>query len=209
MRALSVAIAALVLLACGSAREIAHQAGVPGVEVRPVVAELELRGAYIRAALASTAVSTALLFPDDPACRAILRPEVTVEYARAGRFGVVRGGGASCRAVGVASLEAWRDARPRPKLSSPRPRAPAFYEIVHDAEDHAQLRGQFPLARLLDIDGSDIVALVPKLPVCERPLSRRSASMEYCATRSPVLWLVGEGGQCPIVGLALPRDARR
>ena len=84
-------------------------------------------------------------------------------------------------------------------------RAQADYRKIYEDSQVAFLRGRFPLASKVGWVGlDDLIAVVPKIPNCEAPLSRNTSSMEYYPAGRYVLTLVSYRGQCPIQGLITP-----
>jgi hypothetical protein len=194
-------------LACNVERQL-YLAGIPGVGTSFDVASVSDRHGYLDVVLVGPAGTLRTFAPSDAECRQVLAPEEAVEFTAAGAVGAFRSSdGAVCRAVGIGSLEDWRDRGPRPETlrSSPVPREPAFYDLVYRDEEVAFLRGSFPLGGMVGWSGfDDSIAVVPNAPACHDVLERESASMEYRPAGMPVLSLASDTGPCRIVGLIQP-----
>lgn len=201
------------LLACAGAKRAGRaveQELNPFASARVAVVAVAVHGPYlvadIQGASGGRGDLTLLAPGTDPACLRILRPEAWVTYRKHGHFGRFEDGEDVCDAVGVASLAAWRDRQPRGPL--PRaviPRATVrFREIARD-DDVVLVRGRFPLVGHAGIPaGHDLVALLPTLPACARPLERGEGSLEFVPAGRVAFRIVGDGGPCPVLGFALP-----
>jgi hypothetical protein len=200
-------VVASIALACNVEPQL-YLAGIPGVGTSFEVSSVSDRHGYLDVVLEGPAGSLRSFAPADAECRQVLAPEATVEFTAAGAVGAFRNSaGAVCRAVGIGSLEDWRDRRPRPEQlrSSPVPREAAFYDLLYRDEEVAFLRGSFPLGGTVGWSGlDDSIAVVPNGPACQDVLERESASMEYRPAGTPVLSLTYDTGPCRIVGLIQP-----
>ena len=108
------------------------------------------------------------------------------------------------RSVGIASLAAWRDTRSRVP-GRPAPRETARFELLHRGEKLVMVRGRFPFTSRVCIPaGYDLVALLPNSEVCERPIERGEASIEFRDAGDEPFRLIGSDGTCPILGFATP-----
>ena len=93
--------------------------------------------------------------------------EAVVEYVSLGPLGQFQAGGATCIPVGIGSLAAWRDERPRPKVG-PLPVRQANYKLEYQDKDLAMLRGRFPLLGLIGWPGmGDTLVVVPQTQPCQ------------------------------------------
>ncbi|MDJ0787546.1 MAG: hypothetical protein QNK05_12115 [Myxococcota bacterium] len=174
------------------------------------IEETMQHGPYLLTHLVGPDLDLELLFPATDACRALIGGGGSFRYAREGVFGSLREeGGESCDAVGVASLDAWRDRRSRRLRGPAFPRDTARFETLAEDADYVLLRGRFRLAGLASIPGGrDLVALVPAEDVCRRPIERGEAALEF-RDSSPVAYrLVSENGACPVIGFAQPPKER-
>jgi hypothetical protein len=106
--------------------------------------------------------------------------------------------------VGIGSLAAWRDSRPRPQVG-PLPAKQADYRVEYQDRDLAMLRGRFPLLGLIAWPGmGDTLVVIPQTPACKPLLQQGVATIEYrVAGPDPYVLLVG-GERCPIQGLIQP-----
>jgi hypothetical protein len=145
----------------------------------------------------------------DEACAQLLRPEATVTRRRHGHFGRFEDGKLRCELVGVGSLAAWRDRRPRDRRGgSVVPRAAVrFREIGREAEV-VLVRGRFPLAARVGVpSGFDLVGFLPRVDACAPLLASGVGTMEFRAAGRDAIRLVGEAGApCPVLGFAMPLD---
>ena len=140
---------------------VVSQAGVPGTSVSASVSDVAQRGAYLDARVVAGGFDFRLFFPDNESCRLLLGDPIGLDFTWLGVLGRISNDVATCEAVGILSLRAWRDRRPR-GTREPLSRAPARYEVVYRDADLATLRGRFPLARALGFSGSmDLIVVVP------------------------------------------------
>jgi hypothetical protein len=145
-------------------------------------------------------------FPREPICRGVLVPETDVEYLEGGQLGRVRSANGACDPVGIASLRAWRDRRPRPRQDRLRiPRSQAVFKPIYRDEQLVLVRGRFPLANRIGwVGGDETIAAIPRRPECANVLERGVASMEYRVVGEDPLRLIEDKGYCPIIGLIYP-----
>jgi hypothetical protein len=139
----------------------------------------------------------------------VLQSEAQVRYQRSGNFGRFERDGESCDAVGVASLEAWRNRQPRRRANVQGvPRATARFALVGESERYLLVRGRFPLASEIRVpSGADLVAVLPADEACRTAALRGQVSLEFrAAGRDPFRLLVGRD-TCVIEGFAMPLDA--
>jgi hypothetical protein len=121
-------------------------------------------------------------------------------------YGTLVRGDARCEALGIGSLREWRDRRPRDEYArSIVPSAQASYREIYRDEEVAFLRGNFPLAYKLGFAGlGDVIAVVPLTPVCQPPLQRETATLEFFEAGRNVLTLSSAEGRCNLEGLIRP-----
>ncbi|HSJ98290.1 MAG TPA: hypothetical protein VLC53_14535 [Myxococcota bacterium] len=204
---------ALAFSACSGAKQAGRQLEQnlnPFASSRVSLLTAERVGPYLRAQFRSgSSVLTFFAPAADDDCARLLRPEALVTYRKHGNFGRFEDGELRCDPVGVGSLAAWRDRRPRDtRDASIVPRAHASFREVERDGEVALVRGRFPLASRVGIpSGFDLIAMLPLEPACERPLARGSGALEFLAAGSEAFRIVGEGGPCPVLGFAIPPDA--
>jgi len=197
----------LCLLPGCEALGIRQRGGLPGAAWPARVVSVTPRDGYLDATIAVWDQQLRFFFPPDEDCAAVLKPEASIDWVEVGLFGRARSGGNDCDAVGLLSLPEWRDRRPRPP-GRPEPRAPAHYVVVAQDADLALLRGLFPLTGRIGIPGGiDLVAVVPKQPLCQGPLGRTVSTILYSDTDPAPFSLMSDTGLCPILGFALPLSA--
>lgn len=183
---------------------IHQRGGLPGAAWPAQVLSAAPRDGYLDATIAVWDQRLRFFFPPDEDCEAVLRPEASIEWVEVGLFGRARSGEQECDAVGLLSLAEWRDRRPRPP-GRPRPRASARYVLVAQDADLALLRGRFPLTGRIGIPGGvDLVAVVPKVPLCQGPLGRTVSTITFSDMGDVPFALMSDTGLCPILGFALP-----
>ncbi len=202
-------ILATTLAACASS-DLAVSAAGPESSARDAsfVTSLQQRDRYLIAHIAGGRANLRLIFPSTDDCVAVLGSEAAVEYRRTGSFGrVVRGAG-SCDPIGIASLAAWRDRRPRgaSNRATGIPRKTAVFHVVHEDSEVVMVRGKFLLANRIGIGAAhDLVAVLPNQPICRRPIERGVASLEFRDNGPVPFALVSDRGLCPVLGFAIPR----
>lgn len=168
------------------------------------VTAVETRGPYALATLRSRSIDLRFFAPRSDDCAHVLRPEAQITYAKSGTYGRFQRGDYACDAVGIASLRKWRDGHRRSQ-GRPAPRGTARYQVIYKDADVVLLRGQFPYAtRVPNVNGYDIVAMIPNSEACARPISRSEATIEFRSVGSDPFKLIGPDGFCPIVGFAEP-----
>ncbi len=183
------------------------QLGLPTFRTPFTVGSLVERGGYLDATLAGSGFELRTFAPADDLCRVVLEPETQVEYVAVGPVGAFRRGDEQCHAVGIGSLREWRNRRPATQSlrDTPVPRVQASYRVVHRDDEVIFLRGRFPLASNLGFaGGGDTIAVVPNVPLCQRPIESGVSSMQFYPSGRRVLVLVSDRGLCDIVGLIQP-----
>ncbi len=179
-------------------------AGAPGTTVDAVVGSATARGSYLDAWVHAGGFDYRFFFPNEPVCEALLAQPDGLRFVWLGTLGRITNGEQRCDAVGVLSLEAWRDRQPR-RSGQPMPRAAAQYQVVYRDDDLVQMHGRFPLAGLLGFIGTQsLIVVLPNEGVCRRFVDRGTASMEYRANGPNPLTLISKDERCPVLGLAQP-----
>lgn len=179
-------------------------AGVPGTSHPAQVSDLAERGSYLDAFVRAGGFHYRLFFPADDGCRELLARSQGLEFTWLGPMGRVTDGESRCDAVGVLSLEAWRDRQPR-RSREPLPRAPARYHVIYRDADLVQLYGRFPLASQLGFLGTgQLVVVIPNDASCAGFADRGTASMEYRASGPDPLTLIDGSSLCRVLGLVQP-----
>lgn len=183
---------------------VVSQAGVPGTTVGARVGDVTPRGPYLDAKVDAGGFRYRLYFPNDETCSALLGNPEGLHFTWLGLMGRVDDGDRQCDAVGVLSLEAWRDRQPR-RSREPLPRAPARYQAVYRDDQVVHLLGRFPLAKQLGFQHTaSLVAILPNDEACGGFPDEGTASMEYRASGPNPLVLLDKSSLCPVLGLALP-----
>jgi len=196
----------------GGAGRYVEQRLNPFASTRVALLSVESLGPYLVAQFRNRgSILTFYALASDEGCARLLRPEASVTYRKHGNFGRFEDGELRCDPVGVGSLPAWRDRRPRDRRGrSVVPRASVSFRELGREGDVVMVRGRFPLASRVGVpSGFDLVAFLPLVPACERPLARGVGSMEFVPTGHQAIRIVGEGAPCPVLGFAIPPDARR
>ncbi len=198
-------IAALLLGFAGcSLDSVIAGAGVPGTRYPAEIRDLKERGSYLDAVVEAGGFHYRLFFPANDKCRSVLAHPEGATFTWLALMGRVSFGDDECDAVGVLSLEAWRDRQPR-RSREPLPRAPAHYHEVYSDRDQVQLYGRFPLASQLGFSGSgQLVVVIPRDANCSGLAEQTTASMEFRVRGPAPLVLIDGDKLCPILGLAQP-----
>lgn len=206
------AIACLLLalaLGCESARNFAGDAAYvlnPFAGTELGVHAVSPLGPYLLVEVSGRREQLRLLLPASPACTAIAQPEARVRYQKHGVFGRLERDDERCDAVGVASLEAWRNRQPRARSKRQVvPRSTARFTPVAETDQYLLVRGRFALASRVGIPaGFDLVAILPANPVCRTARDRAQGSLEFRpAGRDPFRIMVGSD-PCVVEGFATP-----
>lgn len=172
------------------------------------VAAVSAIGPYLLVDVSGRREQLRLMTPISAACTAIAQPEAKVRYQKSGVFGRLERNGERCDAVGVASLEAWRNRQPRRRTGAQVvPRATARFAQIAETDRYLLVRGRFPLASRVKIPaGFDLVALLPANAACRAARDRGQGSLEFRpAGRDPFRLPVGSD-TCVIEGFATPID---
>lgn len=209
-RRVCVGLALLVILGCAKTAEVGKEAfwELSPIASRGVsVLRVEAEGPYLLADLAVVAGERRFIAPASEVCARVLAPATTLTYSKHGTFGLFTREGEECEPVGIGSLAAWRDDRPRAP-GRPAPRQTARFALYHRGENVVMVRGRFPFANRLGIAGAyDLVALLPDSEVCQRPIERGEAAIEFRDAGDEPFRLIGSEGTCPILGFAAPVES--
>lgn len=198
---LVLAMAALVASGC-TKDEFLHQSGIPGVFPEAQVEVLGQHGQWTDATVGVGGRTFRFFLPDNEGCRAVLQSTGRVGYANQGPLGLLRDDqGNDCEPVGLLSLRAWRDRRPRGVRRDIVPRGQANFQELFRNEEFIFLTGRFPMAGQIGWTGGEAtIALVPNREDCVQIVERGVASMEFRQTGANVMSLVGRSGLCPVQG---------
>jgi hypothetical protein len=168
------------------------------------VEEVTDRAGFLDTLLRGENLVRRLFFPGTDTCRAIMTPDAEVEYVRSGKWGQVRSVAGACEPVGIGLLQGWRDRGPRPR-DRRVPKSQVTFKLLYHDEEVALVRGRFPLTNRLGwVGGEDTIAVIPRVPDCQKPLEQGIASMEYRISGRDPLILIVDKGRCPIIGLIRP-----
>jgi hypothetical protein len=206
-RRVCIGLALLVVLGCAKTKDVGKKAfwELSPVASRGVsVVQVETEGPYLLADLRGMGSERRFIAPATEICERVLAPEAAVTHSKHGTFGRFTREGEECDAVGIGSLAAWRDSRPRTR-GRPLPRATARFALFHRGEEVVMVRGRFPFTNRVGIAGGyDLVALLPNSKLCQRPIERGEASIEFRDAGDEPFRLIGSDGSCPILGFATP-----
>ena len=128
-----------------------------------------------------------------------------VEYTREGKVGDVLRGVTHCQAVGIASLEIWRDRASRP-LSAALPAGDeATFNPFYVDAGVILVRGSFPQAtRIGWRPTDDVVAMLPRNPACDAVAAAGAGKMAFWEMGAPAFAISVGDHHCAITGLADP-----
>jgi len=204
---LRMAFAAIAACGLGGAG-LAGCANLPGMSTSSTVETVVERGPYLDVNLSRGGSTQRFFAPASEPCRSLLRAEAAIDYVSLGPLGQFQMGDSICEPIGIGSLAAWRDHRPRPQVG-PLPARQASYELEYQDEDLAMLRGRFPLLGLIGWPGmGDTLVLLPKTEPCQALTQRGVATIEYrVAGPDPYVLLDGDK-RCPLLGLIQPIGER-
>ena len=125
-----------------------------------------------------------------------------------GPLGQFQADGVDCVPVGIGSLAAWRDERPRPQVG-PLPSKQANYRLEYQDKDVAMLRGMFPLLGLIAWPGlGDTIVVVPQTPPCQALMPQGVATIEYRVAGPDPYVLLDNEKRCALAGLIQPIGER-
>jgi hypothetical protein len=205
-RRIALAWLALAVVACNPSKSV-FQLGVPGGHIEMTLAKVTQRHGYLDTELHGSGWLLRSFLPANEVCARVVSTEQGLQYLSAGSYGTLVRGDDRCEAVGIGSLREWRNRRPRGDSArgSIIPSAQASYRLVYQDEELVFLRGNFPLAGRLGFAAmGDAIAVVPRLPVCQRAIESETSTLEYFHAGSNVLTLSSNQGRCPIEGLIRP-----
>jgi len=203
-RGVCAAVSLSVLCGLGSA----GCASFPGSSSAWTVESVVQRGSYLDVNF-STGGSTRRFFaPASEPCRSLLHVEAVVDYVNLGPLGQFQADGATCIPVGIGSLAAWRDERPRPEVG-PLPSKQANYKLEYEDKDVALVRGFIPLLGLIGWPGmGDTLVVLPQTQPCHALIPAGVATLEYrVAGPDPYVLLDGDK-RCALAGLIQPIGER-
>ena len=201
------------LLACAfgisscisAGKEVLTELGVPTGGGEAQVMDRIQHGGYVLATLQFESAEARFLFPASPECFRVLQIPGRVNYTREGRVGDLVRGVTHCEAVGIASLEAWRDRSNRP-LSSALPAGDeATFNPFYVDAGVILVRGSFPQAtRIGWRPTDDVVAMLPRNPACDAVASAGAGKMAFWESSTPAFAISVGDNHCAITGLADP-----
>lgn len=208
LRRIAIGACAAMVAAVGcNAQKAAWDAGLPGVNTKMTVEDVTPRGDVLQARLQGNGFGIETFAPAGEPCASVLRDGQEITFLPNVPLGRLRLGELDCDANGMGSLRVWRDRRGRPQTltSDPVPRKQANYRVVYRDRDVVFLRGFFPLAHLIGWPGGqDSIAVVQNSEICQAPIDRGVASMEFRPRGPRPLSLVSTNGLCEIIGLVRP-----
>lgn len=193
------------ILAAGGCARVAMDTGVPGVAVGAEIALQAERFRYLDATVATGGKHYRFFFPRTDACRAILEdPEA--RFRLAGVLGTVQSESASCNAVGILSLRAWRDRQGRASREGGRSLIPSDrieYRVVYTDEDLFLAEGRFRIASEIGWPGGhDTIAVFPNNEACTGVRESVRGTMEFRAAGSVPFSVFAAQKRCPVLGFA-------
>jgi hypothetical protein len=204
-RAVRIGLAVALVLGCGSSGPRFEQpARFPGSSTTYQVTFVAARGPYLDAVIERPDSSLRFFFPASDACRRVVRVEAVVDYAATSTLGTVKNAHGACVSVGIGSLRAWRDRRPR-QSKQVLPRGNAEFRSVYEDSEITLVRGRFPYANQIGWAGGwDTLAALPRNEACDALVARGSASIEFrVAGPDPYRLVTGKGG-CTIEAFLKP-----
>jgi len=169
----------------------------------PKVLGLIARGPYLEARLALRKGEIDFLFPTTEACRRVLRIGAIPAYSKAGVFGRMSLGKDRCNAVGTLSLAHWHDRTVR-QAGGPAPTGIAYFQEQWRDEEYIFVRGRFPLLNRMGVASDDLIVALPNVGLCQLPVQRGQATIQYASTGPTPYRLIAGKGQCVLAGLAIP-----
>jgi hypothetical protein len=183
---------------------LAGCSNLPGMPTSSSVTSVVERGPFLDTQITQGGKSRRYFAPQTEPCRGVLKPEAPIEYVALGPLGQLESGEVVCVPVGIGTLAAWRDQRPRPMVG-PLPARQATYRLEYQDQDLAILRGRFPLLGLIAWPGlGDTLVVIPQTPACKPLMQRDTATIEYrVAGPDPYVLLSGDE-RCPVQGLIQP-----
>jgi len=195
--------ACVLVIALGCARA-AIETGVPGVPVEARFEVLAERFDYIDANVAVGGQHYRFFFPRSETCRAVLASE-EARFRLAGVLGTAETSADSCPALGILSLQAWRDRAGRAARGrtggSPVPSDRIEYRVIFSDEDLFLARGRFRLASEIGWTGGvDTIAVFPNDAACQGVRERTRGTMEFRRAGSTPFSVPTGSQRCPLLG---------
>lgn len=202
---LRLAAAALLAGAACAPGELVSGLGVPTERTQASLQDVARHGPYLAATLSAPRWTLRFFFPVNADCERVLGVPGAVEFVRVGRVGEVVRGATRCEAVGLGSLEGWRDRSARPLAQVlPAGRGAEFVPVYVDA-DGSLLRGSFPqAARIGWVATGDMVVFVPRNPSCDEIARRGRGELRFHGSGFPAYTLSSDDVHCAVIGFAAP-----
>jgi hypothetical protein len=119
-------------------------ANLPGSSTSSTVETVVERGPYLDVNVSRGGSTQRFFTPASEPCRSLLRAEAVVDHVSLGPLGQLQSSGVTCDPIGIGSLAAWSDQRPRLEMG-PLPAPQASDRLEYQDENLAMLRGRFPL----------------------------------------------------------------
>ena len=183
-------------------------ANLPGMAKSSTVQSVVERGPYLDVEISQGSSTRRYFAPAKEPCRSLLRAEADIDYVSLGPLGQFQSGEVVCDPVGIGSLAAWRDQRPRPEVG-PLPARQADYRLEYQDQDLAMLRGRFPLLGLIAWPGmGDTLVVLPQTPPCQQLMKQSVATIEYRVVGPDPYVLLAGDKRCPVQGLIQPISER-
>ncbi len=196
------------LLACALGVGLPGCANLPGMATSSTVQSVVERGPYLDVEISQGSSTRRYFVPAKEPCRSLLRAEAAIDYVSLGPLGQFQSGEVVCDPVGIGSLAAWRDQRPRPEVG-PLPARQADYRLEYQDQDLAMLRGRFPLLGLIAWPGmGDTLVVLPQIPPCQQLMKQSVATIEYRVVGPDPYVLLDGDKRCPVQALIQPIGER-
>ncbi|MGH0030329.1 MAG: hypothetical protein ACQGVC_11090 [Myxococcota bacterium] len=205
----SIAFAATLTL-CGCTN-LFWEAGLPWSSADFRVASVDPRGPYLDVRISGGGTARRFFSPRSEVCEAMLREGAVVTLNQSGGYGPFRSEGVDgsdpmeCPIVGIGDLEQFRRSRSQGGGygQSPIRRGSDRIQVVHRDEEYLYVRGGFSIGAMFGWSpGPDqVIALVPRVPECQRVERGGSVSTLFRQAGTPALGIAVEDGLCPIRAL--------
>lgn len=189
--------------------EVLGQARIPGTSTVATFTDVTPRFGYLDVTTETGGATLRFFLPPSPECQAVAGASGRARYQFIGPLGRFTLGETRCDPLGILSLRAWRDRRPRG--AQPRetiPRAQATFQVIDRDDELVFVSGRFPLAgRVGWVGGVASRALLPANDAaCDRAIETGVASMEFRVSGRRPFTLVGPNGLCDMVGFVYERQ---